>query len=133
MSYCLGSIHAESKEPWLTTGAMQGGERGKSSKCVWIDAYHMKYASFLCMYHIPEFYILVHHNTKSKTQVALWQKESDDTAKSALVHAQEGQMPMLDSPDDTPPCFHHGVLVANIVCALEIQYNSNTSGPTIPW
>ena len=64
--------------------AMHGGHGGKPSKCIRVDSYRMLYAQFLCRYGIPEFYIPAQHNTKSNTRVALWQKESDNTTKSAL-------------------------------------------------
>ena len=74
--------------------AMHGGEGSKPSKCIWIDAYRMAYAQFLCEHNIPEYYIPAQHNTKSNARVALWQKETDDMAKSTLQHAAEGQVPI---------------------------------------
>ena len=53
-------------------GAMHGGDGGKLSKCIWVDAYCMSYAQFLCRHGIPEVYIPAQHNTKSNTGAALW-------------------------------------------------------------
>ena len=61
--------------------AMHGGEGGKPSKYIWIDAYRMAYAQFLCDHNIPEYYSPAQHNTKSNPRLALWQKETDDMAK----------------------------------------------------
>ena len=47
------------------------------------------------------------------------QKESDDTAKSTLQHAAEGQIPMPETLDDMMMCLHNGVLVADMVRALD--------------
>ena len=105
--------------------AMHGGDGGKPSKCAWIDGYRRQYATFLSENHVPEFYIPAQHNTKSKTQVALWQKDTDDTAKHALTNAIAGQVPMPESLDDTMLCFHHGTLAANVVHVLDEAYNSS--------
>ena len=48
--------------------AMHGGDGGNPSKCMWVDAYRMSYAQFLCRHGIPEFYIPAQHNTKSNTE-----------------------------------------------------------------
>ena len=99
--------------------AMHGGDGGKLSKCISVDTHRMPYAQFLCRHRIAEFYIPAQHNTKSNTRVALWQKESDDTTKSALWHAAEGQVPMPEALDDMTLCLHNGVLVADTVRALD--------------
>ena len=104
--------------------AMHGGDGGKPSKCAWIDKYRLQYATFLCENQVPELYIPAQHNTKSKTQVALWQKDTDDTAKHALKNVITGQVPMPESLDNTMLCFHHGT-AANVVHVLDEAYNSS--------
>ena len=104
---------------------MHGGKGGKPSKCIWIDAYRMAYTQFLCDHNIPEYYIPAQHNTKSNARVALWQKESDDMAKSALQHAAEGQVPMPEALDDLMLRLHDGILAADIVRTLDAQYNNS--------
>ena len=112
--------------------AMHGGDGGKPSKCIRVDTYRSAYARFLCRHSIPEFYIPAQHNTKSNTRVGLWRKESDDTAKSALQHAAEGQIPMPEAFDDMMLCLHNGAPVADIVHALDAQYNTTLTAKSYP-
>ena len=62
----------------------------------------------------------------------MWQKESDDTTKSTLQHAAKGQVPMPASLDETMLCLHNGILVANIVRALDAQNSSSLTARSYP-
>ena len=96
------------------------------------DTCHMSYAQFLCRHGIPEFYIPAQHSTKSNTRVALLQKESHDTTKSALQHAAKGQIPMPEALVDMMLCLHNGILVADIMRAVDAQYNSTLTARSHP-
>ena len=100
--------------------AIHGGEGGKPSKCIWVDAYSMAYAQILCKHSIVEFYIPAQHKTKSNARVAMLQKESKDTAKLALEQPTEGQVPMPEALHDPMLCLHDAILAADILRTLDV-------------
>ena len=112
--------------------ALHGGYCARPSAFIRITHVACLTHNLTCRYSTQEFYTPAHPNTKKNTRVAKRQKESDDTTKSTLQHAVKGQVPMPEALDETMLCLHNGMLVANIVRALDAQNNSSLTARSYP-
>ena len=75
-----------------------GSRGGKPSRCVWVDALRLDYASFLAYGPVPKCFVLAHHDTLRVDLVNSWQAEADRLAKAGLLLARPFTVPLPSLP-----------------------------------